>query len=161
MLRTVKILLVLSVAAWGLVGALGNFNDWAGTRGAVALAASMTSFEGGSADWRATANPVVVTMAAATIPAFKLVAAILCLAGARRMWAARVGDAASFDQAKALALAGCGVAVLFLFAGWIVIAESWYEMWRSDAMRDVALESAFRYGAFIALIALFVGARDE
>jgi hypothetical protein len=40
-----------------------------------------------------------------------------------------------------------------------VIGESWFEFWRSDALRP-ATDGAFRYGGFIALIALMVGARD-
>ncbi|MBL0769892.1 DUF2165 domain-containing protein [Sphingopyxis sp. DHUNG17] len=160
MLRILKILLVIAVATWGLLGAFGNFHDWQGTKGAVAATLSMTTFEGGSDDWRATASPALVLAGALAIPALKLVTALLCLAGAWRMWAVRGGDAATFDAAKTLALAGCGVAVLMLFAGWIVIAETWFELWRSEAMREAALDAALRYGAFIGIIALFVGARE-
>lgn len=159
MLRILKILLVLAVATWGLLGAFGNFHDWQGTKGAVAATLSMATFEGGD-DWRATASPALILAGALAIPALKLLTALLCLAGARRMWAARGGDTASFDAAKSLALAGCAVAVLMLFAGWIVIAETWFELWRSEAMREAALDAALRYGAFIGIIALFVGARD-
>ncbi len=77
------------------------------------------------------------------------------------MWTARAGDPAAFSASKKWALTGCGVAVFMLFAGWIVIAETWFELWRSEVLRDVALDSAFRYAALIALIALFVGANDD
>ena len=60
-----------------------------------------------------------------------------------------------------LALAGCGVAMFMLFTGWIVIAETWFEMWRSDVMRDVALNSAFRYCGMIGVMALFIGMTDD
>jgi hypothetical protein len=42
-----------------------------------------------------------------------------------------------------------------------VIAETWFEAWRSDLLRDVALNSAFRYCGMIGVIALFVGMREE
>ena len=48
-----------------------------------------------------------------------------------------------------------------LFTGFIVIAESWFELWRSDVMRGPVLDSAFRYGGMIALIAVFVAVKEE
>ena len=48
-----------------------------------------------------------------------------------------------------------------LFSGWIVIAETWFELWRSEVMREAALDAAFRYCGMIGLIALFVGMHDE
>ncbi|MCT2557907.1 DUF2165 domain-containing protein [Tsuneonella sp. YG55] len=160
MLKTVKIALVATVAAWGLVGALGNFVDWDGTRGAVAAATSMATWEGGASSWKATSNPFVVLAGAVMIPALKLTSAVLCLLGGWAMWRTR-DRGYEFEAAKRLALAGCGVAMFLLFAGWIVIAESWFEMWRSEAMRGPVLDSAFRYLGCIALIALFVGLRDD
>jgi predicted small integral membrane protein len=77
------------------------------------------------------------------------------------MWNARAGDAAGFAVAKIPALAGCGVAMLLLFGGFIVIGETWFEMWRSDVLRDLSLQSAFRYGAMVTLIALYVGCLDD
>jgi predicted small integral membrane protein len=161
MLRIIKILLVLSVALWAALGALGNLLDWTGTTGAIGAVTSMATFAGGPERWRATASPVVVLAGAALILLFKVATAILCADGAWRMWLARKSDAASFGAAKAMALAGCAVAVLGLFLGWIVVGEQWFEYWRSDAMREAAGGSAFRYGGFIALIALMVGAREE
>lgn len=161
MLRTIKIALIVSVALWALLGAFGNVTDWGGTTGAVAAATSMSTFDGGAESWRATTSPVINTVGAVFIVLFKIAAGLLCFAGAWRMWAARKGDAAAFQSAKALALTGCAVAVFMLFAGWIVIAETWFEMWRSDVMRDVALNSAFRYAGMIGVIALIVGSRDD
>tara|TARA_R110001599_G_scaffold115128_3_gene281490 strand:- start:410 stop:643 length:234 start_codon:yes stop_codon:yes gene_type:complete len=77
------------------------------------------------------------------------------------MWRTRAGAAAAFAKAKTLALAGCAVAILMLFSGWIVIADTWFELWRSDVLREAALDSAFRYCGMIGLIALFVGIHDE
>ncbi|MEZ5922658.1 MAG: DUF2165 domain-containing protein [Parvularculaceae bacterium] len=160
MLRIIKILLVLSVGAWALAGAFGNVIDWDGTTGAVRAATSMSTFEGGG-DWRATTNPAVVTAGALYILLLKLSTGFLCLAGAMRMLSARTRDAAAFQNAKSLALTGCGVAMFMLFTGWIVIAETWFEMWRADVWRDVALNSAFRYCGMIGVIAIFIGMRED
>jgi len=161
MLRIVKILLVLAVALWGIVGAYGNLTDWSGTTGAVKAVTSMSAFDGGADKWQATSNPVIVYAGALFIMLSKIFAGFLCLVGARRMWDARAGDAADFAKAKTLALTGCGVAVFMLFTGFIVIAEGWYALWNSDAMRGPVLGSAYRYAGMIALIAIFVGMRDD
>lgn len=161
MLRIIKILLVLSVALWGLLGAFGNLADWSGTTGAVSAVTSMATFEGGTAHWRASSNPAVIMAGALFIMLSKTIAGLLCFEGARRMWTARAGGAADFTKAKTLALTGCAVAVFMLFVGFTVIAETWFELWRSDVMRGPVLASAFRYAGMIALIAIFVGMRDD
>lgn len=160
MLRIMKIVLMLSVAAWALVGAFGNIAGWEATMGAVAAATSMATFEAGDYSWRATENPAVILAGAVFILVLKIVAGVLCLAGTWRMVKARGGDAAAFQKAKTLALTGCAVAMFMLFTGWIVIAETWFEAWRSDLLREQALETAFRYCGMIGVMALFVGMRD-
>ena len=161
MLRMLKILLIVSVASWGLLGVFNNILDWDGTTGAVGATTSMATFEGGADDWRATSNPAIILAGALFIVFLKSASAILCLTGAWQMWRTRAGDAAAFAKAKTLALAGCAVAILMLFSGWIVIADTWFELWRSDVLREAALDSAFRYCGMIGLIALFVGIHDE
>ena len=161
MLRIVKILMVLTVASWGFVGAFYNVLDWSGTTGSVAAATSMSTFEGGAESWQATVNPAVVWAGAVFIAGSKLVAGLLCLMGALKMWGARKEAAATFMASKELALVGCAIAVIMLFGGFIVIAESWFELWRSDAMRGPVLDSAFRYAGMITLIAIFVGMKED
>lgn len=41
MLRMLKILLIVSVASWGLLGVFNNILDWDGTTGAVGATTSM------------------------------------------------------------------------------------------------------------------------
>jgi len=161
LLRIIKILLILSIAAWALVGALGNLVDWAGTMGAVEAATSMSTFDSAPTSGRATTNGAVILLGALFIVLLKLTTGGLCLFGAWQMWGARGGDVVDFSKAKSLALGGCGVAMFMLFAGWIVIAETWFEMWRSPAMLEPVLGSAFRYCGMIGVMALFVGAREE
>lgn len=161
MLRTTKIFLVLSVAMWALLGALGNVVDWQGTNGAVQAATSMSTFDPVPASARATSNPLIILLGALFITLFKLLSGGLCLFGAWQMWLARAADSMRFAQAKNWALTGCGVSLFMLFAGFIVIAETWFELWRSPVMLDPVLGSAFRYCGTIGVIALFVGAREE
>lgn len=161
LLRTTKILLVVAVVFWGLIGALFNLLHWGGTTGAVAAVTSMASWEGGAESWQATSNVAVIWAGAIFITFSKIIAAILCAIGAKKMWQTRRGSAVNFSSAKKIALSGCGIALFMLFGGFIVIGESWFELWRSDVMRGPALESAFRYGGMITLIALFVGMNND
>ncbi len=90
----------------------------------------------------------------------KLVAGGLALTGALQMWMARHANAVTFAKSQELVLAGIGVAVFMLFFGWIVIAETWFELWRSDLFRGLALQSAFRYGLFMIGIGLFISIKE-
>jgi len=160
MIRIVKIGLIITVVLWGFFGALGNVLHWDETIGSVAAVTSMVTFEGGAESWQATSNPLVLWLGALFIMLSKVSAGVLCLVGAGRMWQARKGSVSEFAAARGIALAGCGIAVIMLFGGFIVIAESWYELWRSEAMSGV-LSAAVRYGSMIALVAIFVAATDD
>lgn len=160
LLRGTKIVMVLTVMLWGIVGALGNLLDWSGTLGSVQAVTTMSTFEGGGDSWRATDAALLVWLGALFIMLSKLTAAGLCGAGAWRMYGASRADAATFQAAKELALAGCGIALIMLFGGFVVIAESWFELWRSEAMRGPVLSSAFRYAGLIGLIAIVVAQPD-
>lgn len=160
MIRIVKIGLIITVVFWGFFGALGNVLHWDETLSSVTAVTSMVTYEGGSESWQATSNPLVTWLGALFIMLSKLSAGILCMVGARRMWQSRNGSVTDFSAAKGTALAGCGIAVIMLFGGFIVIAESWFELWRSEAMGGV-LSAALRYGSMIALIAIFVAAPDS
>jgi len=120
----------------------------------------MSTFEGGAQAWQATSNPLIMWLGAIFIAGSKIAAAGFCLLGAHRMFTERASDADTFAAAKEMALVGCGIAVFMLFAGFIVVAESWFEMWRSELLRVISLDSAFRYGGMIALIAIFVAQRE-
>lgn len=161
MLRTVKVMLILTVGIWGLIGALGNLSNWDGVIESVKKTTSMSTWQGGELNWRATNNPMVIYLGAAMIPSAKILSGMLCVTGAWRMWSAKTAGGLAFERAKGLALAGCGIALLMLFAGWIVIADTWFQGWRSETLRDSALGTAFRYAGFVGLIALFVAAPDD
>ena len=161
MIRRVKVGLIFTVSLWGFVGALGNILDWNQALGAVATVTSMTSFEGGSESWQATTNPVLWWLGAFFIVGSKLTTGVLCAVGGARMWASRNGGATDFNFAKSIALAGCGVAIIMLFGGFMVVAESWFELWRSEQGIRMALTDAFRYAGMIALVAMFVAGTDE
>jgi predicted small integral membrane protein len=161
MLKKVKSIMILTIALWGFVGTIHNIVDWDGTLGAVGAATSMASITGGADSWQATSNPLVIWTGALFIMLSKLVTGVLCTIGAIGMWCAKDSDNQAYYAAKKMALTGCAVAIIMLFGGFIVVAESWFELWRSESMIGPVLQSAFRYGGMIGLIALFVASNDS
>ena len=161
MVRILKIILILAVMMWALVGAVGNFMDWDYALDSVAAVTSMTTIESGVGSWQATSNPLVLWAGALFIVLSKVVSGILCAVGAAHMWRARGGGVAEFAEAKAFAMAGCAVAVIMLFGGFFVVAESWFELWRAHGPIRQVLSDVFRYASMIALIAIFVASPDD
>lgn len=160
MLRKTKSILILTVALWGFIGAFQNVIDWNGTIGAVGAVTSMTAIPGGTESWQATESILFIWIGALFIVASKLATGTLCGIGAFRMWMAKKPDLEAYNAAKEIALVGCAIAIIMLFGGFVVIAESWFELWRSESMLGPVLQSAFRYGGMITLIGLFVASND-
>jgi len=161
MIRTAKIGLIVVAGFWGYVGALGNILDWSQALGSVAAVTSMSTFEAGADSWQAMTSPLLSWLGALLIVSGKLATGVMCTVGARRMWRSRISSAADFAEAKQFALAGCAVGAIMLFGGFLVIAESWFELWRTDGLIRFALLDAFRYGGMLMLIAIFVGQQDD
>jgi predicted small integral membrane protein len=104
----------------------------------------MTSWQGGASSWRAVGSAPLNWLGAIWIIAGDLAAAVLCTASVARMWSAHNATSAEFAAAKKLALAGCGILAIMLFGGFTVLAETWFELWRSDAMRSPVLDIVYR-----------------
>ena len=160
MLMKAKTALIAIVAMWAFSSALQNVMDWQSTIEAVIATTSMVTVEGGVSSWKATSEPFVAWAGALFILLSKVLAGILCAVGALKMWTAHKHNLAAFKQAKDIALTGCIVAIIMLFGGFIVVAEGWFELWRSEVLRAPVIESAFRYGCMISLIALIVASPD-
>jgi predicted small integral membrane protein len=159
-LRKAKSIMILTVALWGFIGAFHNVLDWSGTIGAVSAATSMSTIPEGAESWQATDSMLVIWIGALFIVASKLATGTLCGIGAFRMWKAQSSDLEAYKAAREIALTGCAIAMIMLFGGFVVIAESWFELWRSESMIGLVLQSAFRYGGMITLIGLFVASND-
>ncbi len=160
MLRIVKIVLVAAVAIFGLLSGIFDLINWRSTVQYVGMVTSMTSWQGGAASWKALGSAPLSWLGALWIIGGDLAAAVLCGASVARMWRARTAGDGEFSSAKKLALAGCGVLAIMLFGGFNVLAEIWFELWRSDAMRGPVLDTVDRYLGSILLIALFVASKE-
>jgi len=160
MYRIVKVGLMATAALWAICGALYNITNWTESLTYVEAVTSMTLFEGGAESWQATSNPLVIWLGVLFIFLSKVAAAGLCSLSAWRMWFSR-NDNAAFKAARQLGMAGCGIAVIMLFGGFIAIAENFFDLWRANEAGAAILGAAYRYGGVMALIAIMVGATDD
>ncbi|MEP4484996.1 MAG: hypothetical protein ABJ013_05165 [Halioglobus sp.] len=60
-----------------------------------------------------------------------------------------------------IGLAECGIAVIMLIAGFIGLAENFFELWRSADIGGSVLSGAYRYGGVMVLLGILIGATDE
>jgi len=158
MLRISKIVLLLLVGLWGLIGGIGNFTQIGPGFDYVAAVLNPQKVAG-LASWQRIESPFIVWTAWAIIPLSKLVAAGLIFFGSWQMWRARRLGADAFNDAKSLALVGCSIAMAMLFGGFIVAAETYFLLWQTE-LGALTLPVAFRYIGCIALIAIFVQQPD-
>jgi len=158
--RIVKIVLAGAVAVFGFLGGIFDLINWSSTVDSVTAVTSMTSWQGGAASWKAVSSTPLSWLGAVWIVSGYLTAAALCTVSVSRMWSARSASGAEFVAAKNLALAGCGSFAIMLFGGFTVIAEDWFELWRSNTMGGLVLNTAYRYLGSILLIALFIAIKE-
>ncbi|MFT5483929.1 MAG: putative small integral membrane protein [Halieaceae bacterium] len=159
MQRLIKIIMILLVGCFGLLGAGHNLIAFESD---IALVSQVVSGAGAHsvAEWQKIETPVLIWLCWMVIPLAKLATGLLCCAGAARMWTARHADAEGFQQAKYLGVAGCGVMLAMLFGVFILIAETWFQQWQT-ALGAAILPAAHRYMLTIGLLALFVNLRDD
>ncbi|MDR5671445.1 DUF2165 domain-containing protein, partial [Burkholderia cenocepacia] len=77
------------------------------------------------------------------IIAFEGVTCVLLLLGSHALWRARVSNAAAFNAAKQLVIAGCVVGFVLWFMGFMVVGGEWFAMWQSTMWNGK--NSAFQF----------------
>ena len=105
--RLSKILLTATIALWLALVAFGNITDYDSNLAFVQHVLAMDSiFHDAAIHYRAIHAPLLQHAAYVLIIAVETLAAVLCGAGAWRMWRARRAPAATFRRAGRLAVAG-------------------------------------------------------
>ncbi|MFT5541641.1 MAG: putative small integral membrane protein [Glaciecola sp.] len=77
----------------------------------------------------------------------KALAGALCAIGALKMSSEHNNDLNAFNRAKSITITGCLIAIIMLFGGFIVVAEGWFELWRSEALRAPSSNRLFAMAA--------------
>ena len=155
--RLTKILFMLAIAIWGLVGGIANLLAYQDGYNSVAFAFSMVGAEGAPAMWRAIESPLLIHLGFAFIWGSKLATGALCSCSTARLWTARNAARQEFNQAKRLGITGASISMLMLFFGFMVVSGTYFELWRDvETMGYEAHVYAFIYFGFIGLSTLFI-----
>jgi len=158
-MRLSKILLMATIALWLALVAFGNITDYGSNLVFVQHVLAMDSiFPDASIHYRAIHAPLLQHAAYVLIIAAETLAAVLCGAGAWRMWRARRAPAATFHRAGQLAVAGLTVGVLLWLGGFMAVGGEWFGMWMSTQWNGLA--SAFRFVVVLLAALVYLGQRD-
>jgi predicted small integral membrane protein len=118
-----------------------------------------TIFPSSTLTWRAITSPVLYHLLYALIIAGELLAGVLCVIGARRLWLAREATAITFNAAKDVAVAGLVIGFALWFFGFMVVGGEWFQMWQSPTWNGQ--QAAFRFITSIGIVLIFLNQKDE
>jgi len=159
-MRLSKVALVATIALWLALVAFGNLTDYGSNLAFVQHVLAMDSvFPDAGIHYRAIHAPLLQHAAYVLIIVAETLAAVLCGAGAWRMWRARRAPAATFRRTGRLAVAGLTVGVLLWLGGFMAIGGEWFGMWMSTQWNGLA--SAFRFVVVLLAALIHLGQRDD
>lgn len=84
---------------------------------------------------------------------------IVTLAGAARLWRARLAAARDFNHEKSMAVTALAAVFGLYFIGFTTIGGEWFQMWRAGAYN--MQEPAYRFIGSVGLVLLFLNQPDE
>ena len=158
--RYAKIAMALCLAAFCLLVTFNNLTDYGTNYLFVQHVLRMdTTFSGNALMYRSITHPVLVEVAYGVIIAAEAAVGLLFLAGSIRLWQMRAAPAVLFNQAKGLFVAGCLLAFLVWFFGFMVIAGEWFAMWQSATWNGQ--DAAFRFYVTVLAVLIFVNQPDD
>ena len=158
-IRTAKVALVAAVALFASLVTFGNLTDYNTNFAFVTHVLSMdTIFPFSTISYRAITSPALHHAAYGAIIATEAAVAVLCWIGAAQLARRLRADAASFNGAKALAVAGLTLGFLLWQVGFMSIGGEWFGMWQSQQWNGVP--SAFRFVMTIVAVLIFVAMPD-
>jgi predicted small integral membrane protein len=159
-IRAAKVAMVAAIALFATLVAFGNVTDYGTNFAFVQHVLSMdTIFPGSTITYRAITAPALHHAAYAVIIAVEAFTAVLCWIGAYALLRHLRADAATFNRAKTVAVAGLTLGFLLWQVGFMTIGGEWFGMWQSQQWNGVP--SAFRFVMVIAAVLIFVAMRDE
>jgi predicted small integral membrane protein len=160
LVRAAKVLLVLMIGVFSLLVGLDNIIDYGTNYAFVQHVMSMdTVFPSSTLTWRAITSPVLYHLFYALIIAAELLAGVLAIFGAWRLWTRRYAPAPDFNAAKDVAIAGLVVGFALWFFGFMVVGGEWFQMWQSQTWNGQ--QAAFRFIACIGLVLIFLNQKDD
>ena len=154
-LRIAKMLLVLAVALFYSFVVLNNITDFDSNYQFVRHVLMMDStFPANRVMWRAMNSPALHTAFYISIIVWEAVTMILCWWGGLRLAQGLRGTAATFNQAKRIAIAALTCALLIWLIAFLSVGGEWFLMWQSKNWNGQ--EAAFRMFTVIGIVLLLV-----
>jgi len=158
--RSAKVLLVLMIGIFSLLVGLDNIIDYGTNYAFVQHVMAMdTVFPTSTLTWRAITSPTLYHLSYTLIIAAELLAGILCVIGALRLWRVRAAAAFVFNAAKDIATVGLVTGFALWFFGFMIIGGEWFQMWQSQTWNGQ--QAAFRFITCIGLVLLFLNQKDD
>jgi predicted small integral membrane protein len=150
---------VAAIALFASLVAFGNITDYGTNLAFVQHVFSMdTVFPTTTIKYRAIDNPTLQNSGYVLIIAAETLTAILCWIGAARLFLAS-GDAAAFNRAKGIAVAGLTLGFLIWQVGFMSIGGEWFGMWMSQKWNGVP--DAFRFFVTILMVLIYLILPDQ
>jgi predicted small integral membrane protein len=158
-LRAAKLLLVAAVAVYYTLVVLNNTTDYASNQQFVRHVMMMDStFPENPAMWRAVNSRAMHEAFYAGIIAWEAATMLLCWWGAVRLARALRAQAAVFEAAKRLAIAGLTLSMLMWLLAFLSVGGEWFLMWQSETWNGQ--EAAFRMFTVVGIILLLLVQRE-
>jgi predicted small integral membrane protein len=158
--RYLKIALIFFVALQGLVGGFGNLAGLETTYAGVARVLSMEGVPSSIPRVFAFDMPIFIWVGACWILLLKLLTGVTGAIGVFQLFRYRNGSGEEFEAAKYWGLFACGVSILMLFGGFIVMGATMLFMWQTQA-GQVAFEGATYFLVCLGVVALYVNMRND
>jgi predicted small integral membrane protein len=159
-LRVAKTLLVLAVALYYTLVVLNNITDYNSNYQFIRHVLMMDStFPDNRGMWRAINWPSIHTLFYITVIAWESLTTILCWWGGINLARNLKAPAATFHQAKNVAIAGLTLSLLMWFVAFLTIGAEWFLMWQSRTWNGQ--EAAFRMFTVVGIVLLFVSMKDD
>ena len=158
-LRYIKIVMMLMIGLFGLIGASYNLMQMDSDLELVSQVI-VGAGASGIADWQKIESQWLVTLCWSIIPIAKVLTGLLCLLCVKQMWSARHLDLLAFQRSKAIGMTGCGIMLAMLFGVFILVSETWFQQWQTELGAGI-LGAAQRYIISIGVVAFFVNLPDH
>ena len=154
-IRASKIVMVAAIALFASLVTFGNLTDYDTNYLFVQHVLSMdTILPFSDIRYRAITDPALHRAAYALIIATEGLIAVLCWIGAFQLTRHVRADAATFNDAKAIAVIGLTLGFLLWQVGFMTIGGEWFGMWQSSQWNGVP--SAYRFVMVIAVVLIFL-----
>ncbi len=154
-LRTIKLLLVFSVAIFYSLVVFNNITDYGSNYEFVRHVLMMDStFPGNHGMWRAINTPPLHTAFYLSIIAWETITMLLCWWGGVRMAQAIRGTAAAFHLSKRMSIVALSLSLLMWLVAFLAVGGEWFLMWQSKMWNGQ--DAAFRMFTVVGIVLLIV-----